>query len=116
MFGQSGSPRSFCAAVSGRSPWRGMLDRVSVRRNPFILRAAKSIIYLYMEGGPSQVDTFDFKPELQRRDGEALPFQKPATVFNSSAQLMKSPFSFRRCGESGSWVSRPVSPPCDVCG
>lgn len=66
---------------------------------------AKAVIYLYMEGGPSQVDTFDFKPLLQKMNGEPLPFEKPATVFNSSSTLMASPFSFKRYGESGSWVS-----------
>lgn len=66
---------------------------------------AKSIIYLYMEGGPSQVDTFEFKPELQARDGQALPFEKPSTVFNSSNKLMQSPFQFKQYGETGSWVS-----------
>lgn len=66
---------------------------------------AKSIIFLYMEGGPSQVDLFDYKPELQRRHGQNLPFDKPASVFNSSNKLMKSPFRFEQFGESGSWVS-----------
>lgn len=67
--------------------------------------AAKSIIYLYMEGGPSQVDTFDFKPELKKRAGEELPFRKPATVFNSGNRIMPSPFAFKRHGQSGGWVS-----------
>ena len=66
---------------------------------------AKSVIYLYMEGGPSQVDTFDYKPSLQKLDGEPLPFDKPSTVFNSSNKIMASPFPFRQYGESGSWVS-----------
>lgn len=66
---------------------------------------AKSIIYLYMEGGPSQVDTFDYKPLLEKQAGEALPFDKPSTVFNSSNKVMASPFKFKQHGESGSWVS-----------
>mgnify|MGYP002527726811 CR=1 FL=1 len=66
---------------------------------------AKSIIYLYMEGGPSQVDTFDYKPLLEKRAGQPLPFEKPSTVFNSSNKIMPSPFKFRQYGESGSWVS-----------
>jgi hypothetical protein len=66
---------------------------------------AKSVIFLYMEGGPSQVDTFDYKPELQKRHGEILPFQMPATVFNTGNRLMASPFEFQRYGQSGAWVS-----------
>ena len=66
---------------------------------------AKHVIYLYMEGGPSQVDTFDYKPLLAKMHGEPLPFEKPATVFNSSNRIMGSPFKFARHGDSGSWVS-----------
>ena len=66
---------------------------------------AKSIIHLYMEGGPSQVDTFDYKPALEKLAGQPLPIKKPATVFNSSNIIMPSPFQFRKAGQSGSWVS-----------
>ena len=66
---------------------------------------AKSVIHLYMEGGPSQLDTFDHKPDLRKRAGEELPFAKPATVFNSGSRIMPTPFAFRRHGKSGAWVS-----------
>ena len=66
---------------------------------------ATSVIYLYMEGGPSQVDTFDPKPMLDKMAGQPLPFDKPSTVFNSSNKLMPSPFRFRQYGESGTHVS-----------
>ena len=66
---------------------------------------AKSVIYLYMEGGPSQVDMFDHKPALEKWSGKSLPFEKPSTVFNSSDKVMPSPFSFQQYGESKSWVS-----------
>ena len=86
----------------------GLLSREAAARSDLQTHhppRAKSVIYLYMEGGPSQVDTFDYKPQLQRRDGQTLPFEKPATVFNSSAKLMRSPFEFQQHGSSGSWVS-----------
>ncbi len=67
--------------------------------------AATSVIYLYMEGGPSQVDTFEPKPRLEKEHGKPLPFDKPATVFNSSNKIMASPFKFSRYGESGGWAS-----------
>jgi hypothetical protein len=70
-----------------------------------LLPRAKSIIYLYMEGGPSQVDLFDHKPALEKWAGKPLPFETPATVFNSSNKVMPSPFRFKRQGESGSWIS-----------
>ncbi len=69
---------------------------------------AKRVIFLFMHGGPSHVDTFDYKPELQRRDGEKLPFAPaknldPTAV--SQSKLMGSPWAFSQHGNSGLWVS-----------
>jgi hypothetical protein len=60
-----------------------------------------------MNGGPSQVDTWDYKPELARRDGQALEgFDKNTGFFTEQVGgLMKSPFQFARHGQSGAWVS-----------
>ncbi len=58
-----------------------------------------------MSGGPSQVDTFDPKPLLDRDDGKPLPFDKPRVQFNSTGNLLKSPWRFRQYGDSGLWVS-----------
>ncbi len=68
---------------------------------------AKSVIWLFMNGGPSQVDTWDHKPELTRRDGQELPgFDKNTGFFTGNVgPLMKSPFDWARHGQSGSWVS-----------
>ena len=66
---------------------------------------AKRIIFLFMSGGPSQVDTFDPKPLLTRDDGKPLPFAKPEVQFNATSNLLKSPWRFRQHGESGLWVS-----------
>ena len=72
---------------------------------PHFAARAKRIIFLFMSGGPSQVDTFDPKPLLTRDDGKPLPFEKPRVQFNSTANLMKSPWAFKQYGESGLWVS-----------
>jgi hypothetical protein len=72
---------------------------------PMLAARAKRIIFLFMSGGPSQVDTFDPKPLLTRDDGKPLPFEKPAIQFNSTGNLLKSPWRFRQYGECGSWVS-----------
>ncbi|MEX2262140.1 MAG: DUF1501 domain-containing protein [Bryobacteraceae bacterium] len=66
---------------------------------------AKSVIFLFMDGGPSQMDTFDPKPRLKRDHGKPLPFQPPTTVFNISDKMLGSPFTFRRYGQSGAEVS-----------
>jgi len=68
---------------------------------------AKSVIWLFMNGGPSQVDTWDYKPELDKRDGQELKGFDQNTGFfvNQVGPLMKSPFPFAQHGQSGSWVS-----------
>ncbi len=65
---------------------------------------AKRVILLFMHGGPSQVDLFDFKPELQRRDGQDFPGKMPGNL-DAKSTLMRSPWKFARHGESGNWVS-----------
>lgn len=86
------------------------LDGV-VANNPLAPKAphfpakAKRVIFLFMSGGPSQVDTFDYKPLLQRDDGKPIPFDKPKVQFNNTGNLLKSPWNFQQYGQSGSWVS-----------
>jgi hypothetical protein len=75
-------------------------------RPPHFPARAKAVIWLFMTGGPSQVDTFDYKPELQRRDGQTLSGADPRTgFFQTSGRCLKSPFRWARHGHSGSWVS-----------
>lgn len=66
---------------------------------------AKAVIFLFMDGGPSQMDTFDPKPRLRAEHGKKLPFQPPTTVFNISDQILGSPFGFKQYGQSGATVS-----------
>jgi len=68
---------------------------------------AKSVIWLFMNGGPSQVDTWDYKPELAKRHGTELAgFDKKTGFFTESVgPLMKSPFGWAQHGRSGTWVS-----------
>ncbi len=76
-------------------------------RSPHFTPKAKRVIFFFMEGGPSQVDTFDYKPVLQRSDGQRIPFEQPrngSTGHNNSV-LMKSQWQFRRRGRSGLWIS-----------
>lgn len=74
-------------------------------KQPHHLAKAKRVIFLFMSGGPSQVDTFDYKPLLARDDGKPLPFAKPRVQFNATGNLLKSPWNFKQYGESGGWVS-----------
>ena len=65
---------------------------------------ATRVIVLFMHGGPSQVDTFDYKPKLQADDGKTLPF-KAADNISAKPTLLASPWKFARHGQSGQWVS-----------
>lgn len=69
---------------------------------------AKRVVQLFMNGGASPMDTFDFKPELEKKHGQ--PFDPGAGIRVEAAtsapgNLMKSPFPFARHGDSGRWVS-----------
>ncbi len=66
---------------------------------------AKSVIFLFMDGGPSQMDTFDPKPRLRKDHGQPIPMETPTTVFNISNKIFGSPFEFKKYGNSGTEVS-----------
>lgn len=74
-------------------------------RAPHFTARAQRVIFLFMKGGPSHVDTFDFKPLLERDHGKPLPFDKPRVQFAPTGTLYKSPWRFQQYGQSGSWVS-----------
>ena len=83
----------------------------SERRDPFAPRKphfearAKSVIFLYMDGGPSQVDTFDPKPRLDKENGRPFGDKIEPTQFNNIGNTLASPWKFRRYGQSGVPVS-----------
>jgi Protein of unknown function (DUF1501) len=68
---------------------------------------AKSVIWLFMNGGQSQVDTYDYKPALERHDGQKLEGFDNKTGFfaDQVGPIMRSPFRFERHGQSGTWMS-----------
>jgi hypothetical protein len=66
---------------------------------------AKSVIFLYMDGGVSQVDSFDPKPLLEKEHGQMPKFKVDATVFNNNGKILASPWKFKRYGQSGLPIS-----------
>jgi len=72
---------------------------------PHFAPKAKRIIFLFMHGGPSQVDTFDPKPMLKKLNGQPYPGQKPRVQFAATGNLLQSPWEFRPGGDSGIQVS-----------
>jgi hypothetical protein len=82
------------------------LNPLAPKKNHFPAKA-KSVIWLFMNGGPSQVDTWQYKPELEKRDGQELEgFDKNTGFFNAQVgPVMRSPFQFAQHGKCGAWVS-----------
>ena len=67
-------------------------------KSPHFKARAKHVIFMYMAGAPSHVDTFDYKPKLQADDGKTIDG-------NNARKLLKSPFTFAKQGKSGLWIS-----------
>ncbi|MDX1980108.1 MAG: DUF1501 domain-containing protein [Bryobacteraceae bacterium] len=108
-----------CGVGLGRIALGSLLAQTapSAPRNPMAARQphfpakAKSVIYLFMAGGPSQLDMFDYKPALKKYDGQKPPEslmkgKKFAFMERMANQkMMASPWQFSQHGQSGSWVS-----------
>jgi hypothetical protein len=76
-------------------------------KKPHHKAKAKNVIWLFINGGPSHVDTWDYKPGLVKADGQKLDgFDKTTGFFdNAVGPLLKSPFEFKQHGQSGMWAS-----------
>ncbi len=75
---------------------------------PHLVPRVRRVIQLFMNGGASQMDTFDYKPELERRHGQKFDPGDGSRVEAATSEpgtVMKSPFPFRQYGQSGRWVS-----------
>ncbi|MDX2037184.1 MAG: DUF1501 domain-containing protein [Isosphaeraceae bacterium] len=96
LFGGSAS-----AETSGASARRDPL----APKAPHFAAKAKSVIFLFMDGGPSQVDTFDPKPRLHREHGSPIKIKTEPTQFNNVGNVLESPWAFRPRGKSGIPVS-----------
>src|SRR5947209_8288103 len=88
----------------------GATAPAGIDTNPLAVKAphfpakAKHVIFLFLNGGPSQVDTFDPKPMLDKFNGKPLPAGN-LTTERKTGNLLKSPFEFHRYGQSGTEVS-----------
>jgi hypothetical protein len=85
------------SSLAGRNPLAPRL--------PHFAAKARSVIFLFMDGGPSQVDTFDPKPRLDREHGQPIKVKTHPTQFNNVGNVLACPWKFRRYGESGIPVS-----------
>src|SRR4051794_27318040 len=102
--------RSLAAGAAGGAanlPKPLLSARPLAVKAPHFPAKAKRVIYLFLDGGLSQVDSYDYKPLLQRDDGKPLPpsIAKPKFSFAPTGQLLKSPFNWKRWGKTGTWAS-----------
>ena len=86
----------------------GRKDPAAARPSHFPARA-KHVIFLYMDGGPSQVDTFDPKPRLDREHGQPFKMKVQPTQFDNVGTTLKSPWKFRQAGSQRHRRERPVA-------
>ena len=92
-----------------------LADMLQASPNPLEARAGhhaarvKRVIFIFMQGGPSHVDSFDYKPRLARDDGQMMPFDDARTFARDRTivehRVMKNLWPFRQHGQSGKWVS-----------
>src|SRR5271154_2239137 len=86
-------------AFAGLSTWAAEKDNPLAPKKTHFPAKAKRVIFLCMEGAPSHVDTFDYKPKLAELNGQSMP---KARVFG---KLLASPWKFAQHGEAGLWIS-----------
>ena len=85
------------AATVGASPWDAQA--------PHFTPTAKHVIQLFMPGGPSHIDTFDYKPDIKKYAGQRPKLVDRKTLSNTEEGLLPSHFRFQQHGECGKWVS-----------
>ena len=85
------------SALAGSSPL--------AEKKPHFAPKAKRIIFIFMQGGPSHVDTFNYKPRLDKDNGKKIKFRVARSRKVTAERVMKSPWSFKRHGKCGQMVS-----------
>jgi hypothetical protein len=96
---------SKCSTGFGLLALQGLIGQNQLIAKPHFPPKAKNVIFCYMSGGVSHVDTFDPKPKLQEFAGKPIPVKVERTQFNNNGNVFPSPFEFKRHGQSGIPVS-----------
>lgn len=94
-----------CSSGFGMLALQGLLGQNQLSAKPHYTPKAKSVIFCYMSGGVSHIDTFDPKPTLTKFAGQPMPVKVERTQFNNNGNIFPSPFEFKRYGQSGIPVS-----------
>ena len=115
--------------LMAREGWAGSAEKAVPNANPLAMKPphfpakAKNVILLYMDGGPSQIDLFDPKPEMKKWEGQALPPSMTKDLklafIKPTAKVWASPRTFRRYGQSGiefsDWMPHLANHADDMC-
>ena len=89
-------------AADGESDWKNPL----LPKTPDFPAKAKSVIFLFMYGGPSHIDTFDYKPKMIGMDGKTVSVKTFGRGgHKNTGRIVESPYKFKQYGECGKWVS-----------
>ena len=96
---------STCSTGFGMLALQGLSGQNQLFPKPHFTPKAKNVIFCYMSGGVSHVDTFDPKPKLLEFAGKPMPVKVERTQFNNNGNVFPSPFEFKRHGQSGIPVS-----------
>ncbi len=106
-FGMVGLASVLARDVIGADADLALATLASPQANPLALRPpmyaakAKRVIFLFMSGGPSHLDLFDYKPRLEKDNGKPLPFDLPKLIRTKTGSLLASPFKFKKHGQGG---------------
>src|SRR5688572_19430631 len=102
LLGDDGFLARQAVAADGQTPYTNPL----APKPPHYEAKAKSVIFLYMYGGPSHIDTFDYKPAMVGMEGKTVPVKTFGRGGHKNAGRVVEPrWKFKQYGESGQWVS-----------
>lgn len=102
LLGDDGFLGAQAYAADGKTPWQNPL----APKKPHFPAKAKSVIFLYMYGGPSHIDTFDYKPKMKGMDGKTVQVKTFGRGgHKNQGRIVEPKWSFKQYGQCGKWVS-----------
>ncbi len=108
-YGLGGVALASLLAQNGYGSTLGSQGQKGVLKAPHFAPKAKSVIFMFMAGAPTQLDLFDYKPELVKHHGENCPQEildgERFAFIKGVPKLLGSPYKFKQAGKSGQWVS-----------
>src|SRR3954471_13441779 len=95
------------AAMAQQASGATLMENPLAPKKPHFPPRAKRVIILWMQGGPSQMDLFDYKPKLRSEAGNPIPFKVTSDKvrFEKEARLMPPVSEFKQAGQTGTWIS-----------